>query len=87
MAQRSARGAGWQFLQRLLVEHELAEARRAPCDDGFRARIPRDFVARHDLVGEVLEQLVARERRRELDACFALAVVELDRDDELLARF
>ncbi len=34
----------------------------------------------------MLEQVVARERRRELDLRFALAVVELDGDDELLAR-
>ena len=73
-------------MQRLLVEHELAEAHGAARDDGFRARVPGDLVLRHELGGEVLEQVAARERRRELDLRFALAVVELDGDDELFAR-
>ena len=44
-----------------------------------------DFLALDELGREVLEQVFARERRREQDPRVALAVVDVDRDDEFLA--
>src|SRR5204862_6579356 len=86
LEQRSRCGAGRNLGQRLVLEHELAETHRAARDDGFRARVPRDLLALDELRPEVLEQVRTLERRGEQDPRVALAVVDLDRDDEFLAR-
>jgi hypothetical protein len=52
---RRRRGARRYVAQGLVFEHELAEAHRAARDDGFRARVPHDFVGAHELRLEVLE--------------------------------
>ena len=74
--------------QRLVLEHQRAEAAHATRDDGLAARVPGDARRRRSTsVREVLARSSARsQRRREVDACLALAGVELRDDDELAAR-
>src|SRR5204862_5411217 len=72
--------------QRIVVDHELAEPQRATRDDGLRAYVPGDFVAPHELGRELTEQVGACERSGEQDFGVAVAVVELERDDEFFAR-
>ena len=83
--QSAGRGVGRNVDERLVVDHELPEPKRAARDYGLRARVPDDFLALDELGREVLDQVFARERRREQDPRVALAVVDVDHDDEFLA--
>ena len=67
----------------LLLEHDRIELERAPCQHGLLARAPLDRLAAVDAIGEVLEQRAALERRSEQNARVALAVIEVDRHDQL----
>src|SRR6185369_1453995 len=68
------------------VDHELAEPNGSARKHGLRTSVPDDLLAVDELRREMLEQVLPGERRREQDPRIALAVVDVDRDDELLAR-
>ena len=74
------------FVERLFLDEQFVEADHAARDHGFGALIPGQLVAALQLRREVFQQVGLGERRRELDARLAFAIVEIDRDDEFLAR-
>ncbi len=72
--------------QRLLLDQQLAQPHGSAGDHGFAALVPGELIASLDLVGKGLEQLLLVQRDGEAHARFALAVIEIDGDDEILSR-
>ena len=71
-------------MQRLLFERDGVKANDTPGEHGLLTRIPFHRIAALQSVGEVLLDFVSRERRGEEDSGVALAIVEIDSDNEFL---